>query len=109
MVYRLPCNGIHLTRGDSARVPFKIMTDATTEYTPKSGDVIKFGIKRMPYDEVVLEKTIPYNQGYIELVPDDTKDLEMFGKYIYSLEITIDGAVNTVIEAAKFELGVEVV
>lgn len=99
--------GFHLTRGDSVKIPIYFDSDGT-EYHPKEGDDIKFGIKRMPYDEVMLEKTIPYDQGYIELVPEDTKEFPLFGKYIFDLQITVDGAVSTVIEEGKFELGVEV-
>ena len=102
-------NGITLTRGDSATLEVVIKDgEETYDY---SGDVVKFGVKRSPFDaECVLEKTV--EDGKIVLEPEDTETLE-FGDYVYDVQLThVDEdeatSIYTPIAAARFSIGYSV-
>lgn len=107
-------NAIKLTRGDTAKFTVSFTDEGGDPYDI-SNDVVKFGVKRSPFDsECVLEKTIDSATGKFELTPADTASLE-FGDYMYDIEIqhTIEGEteededtveIYTPIAAAKFSL-----
>lgn len=100
--------GITLTRGDSGEFTLTVK-DASGNSYDFSHDTVRFGVKRSPLDTTaaVLVKTFDEN-GKIAFTPDDTKSME-FGDYRYDVEVeTQDGAVYTVIAAARFTLGYEV-
>lgn len=106
--------GITLTRGDSASFTLTI-EDAEEQTYDFSNDVVKFGVKRSPFDkDCILEKTFD-EEGKITFTPADTENLE-FGDYLYDVEVrhtteaeseaeedVVD--VYTVIAAARFTLG----
>lgn len=108
-------NGITLTRGDTASLTLTIK-DAEEQSYDFSDDVVKFGIKRSPFDkECVIEKVVDSETGIIEFKPEDTEQLE-FGDYLYDIEVrhTVEAEteeeedevqVYTVIAAARFSLG----
>ena len=107
-------NAIKLTRGDTAKFTVSFTDEGGDPYDI-SNDVVKFGVKRSPFDsECVLEKTIDSATSKFELTPADTASLE-YGDYLYDIEIqhTIEGEteededtieVYTPIAAAKFTL-----
>lgn len=107
-------NAIKLTRGDTAKITVSF-TDEQGDPYDMSEDVVKFGVKRSPYDtECVLEKEIDSETGKFELTPADTESME-YGDYLYDIEIrhTVEGEteedddtveVYTPIAAAKFSL-----
>ena len=107
-------NAIQLTRGDTAKITVSFTDEGGDPYD-MSGDVVRFGVKRSPFDrECVLEKTIDSETGTFVLTPADTANME-FGDYLYDIEIqhTVEGEtdededtveVYTPIAAAKFSL-----
>lgn len=101
---------INLTRGDTFLADLEIKWEKdNVPYTPSSGDVIRFALKRDYYDdEPLILKTIDPNDMVLRLDPSDTKDLP-FGNYVYDIEITMeDGYVDTFI-SDNLVLGYEVV
>lgn len=115
-------NKITLTRGDTARATVAIMEKAgecdLVPYVPKEGDVITFAVKRNEYigvrythlkdAEPLIKKVVPIDTMTLEIIPEDTKELD-FGEYVYDIEIQMaDGTVDTFIADARFELTTEV-
>ena len=109
-------NAISLTRGDSFSCEVGIKVNGET-YTPASGDVIKFYMKRAMMNaqktayvdaKPLIEKEIPNNTMILHLDPNDTKSL-LFGDYVYDCEITFAGGnTDTFINNAPFTLLPEV-
>ena len=110
-------NQIIMTRGDTLSIFVKIM-DGDEEYTPASGDVIRFALKRNRMnqsktafsDQVpLITKTIPSTTQQLTLTPNDTKKLE-FGDQVYDIELTkaSDGTVDTIIPYTLFTIAPEV-
>lgn len=109
-------NNIKMTRGDTLRTAVVIYS-GSEQYTPVTGDVIKFYMKRalMTHgnkqfvDETpIITKTISNEDMLLELIPEDTKSLD-FGNYKYDMEITlVDGTVVTFIADASLILTPEV-
>ena len=100
---------ITLTRGDTLIVTLTLTDSADQPYTPQSGDVIRFALKKWYTDEdVLITKTIPNNTMILRLDPADTASLK-FGDYVYDLQITYaDGRVDTFIAKATFKISEEV-
>lgn len=106
-------NKIILTRGDSGTLNLSITEgEETYDY---SDDTVVFGVKRSVNDkDCVLMKTV--ENGKIVFTPEDTKNME-FGDYLYDVEVRHTDtsgeepvtSVYTVIAAAKFVVGYEVV
>ena len=110
-MFKINGNKITLTRGDSfyAIVSLKDKVSGQT-YTPQEGDVIKFGMKKSPFDaECLITKTLPNDTLLLYLSPADTASLQ-FGMYVYDIEITFaNGDKDTFINNEPFTLAVEVV
>lgn len=110
-------NKIVLTRGDSACIELTIKDAEGNDYD-YSGDTVVFGVKRSVNDkECVL--TIPVTDNKITFTPEMTKNMQ-FGDYLYDVQLTHteeaeeEGeedvvSVYTVIAAAKFVVGYEIV
>lgn len=101
-------NGTNLkmTRGDSERIAVSL-----TGYTLQEGDVVEFTVRQTIYsDKPVLYKKITEfsdNTAYINILPEDTEHLR-FGKYVYDVQLTFNGAVKTIIKPSTFTIGEEV-
>lgn len=108
MAIKINNNTITLTRGDTLRVVVGITMDGE-EYTPASGDVMRFAMKKKVADEeTLIEKVIPNDTMTLELEPEDTKSLD-FGTYYYDIEVTMeDGTVNTFITKSAFIIAEEI-
>lgn len=101
-------NRISLTRGDSLILNFVILKNGM-EYTPVSGDRVRFALKyQIADDEPLILKDADISTCTITLEPEDTKSLP-FGTYMYDIELTtVDGYVDTFIGPATFKLTEEV-
>lgn len=101
---------IVLTRGDTLKATVTMLKPDGTEYTPESGDSIRFAMKKSFSDETVLvEKSIPNDTLLLKLDPEDTKNLD-FGSYVYDVQLTYaNGDVDTFIDRASIELTEEVI
>lgn len=98
---------ITITKGDTGIITVSILYDDGTPYTPQSGDIIRFAMKKHYSDaETLIEKNIPLETMELRLDPEDTKDLEagpQKGKYKYDIELTrADGQIDTFIPRADF-------
>ena len=81
-------DSIHLTRGDSATVVVDIQNEDGSDYTPETGDTIRFAAKRYLNDgdaDIVID--IDPEQMMLEFKPGDTKGLD-FGSYFYDVQLT---------------------
>ena len=106
--YSIKGTNIDLTRGDTLKVTINITQDGE-EYTPQTGDVVRFAMKRHYSDsDALITKTIDNNTLLLELDPEDTKELA-FGAYVYDIEMTFaNGDVDTFIKG-KFTITEEVI
>lgn len=95
MVRVIPVNNIYITRGDYARIPYKLADADDNEYIPGDGDKLVFTVKKDPTaSSHVLQKEI--TDGALILLPADTKTLA-YGRYAYDVELRkADGTVQTV-------------
>lgn len=118
MSYSVAGNTIHLTRGDSLLLDIDVFqSDGVTPFTPASGDVIRFALKRDRLNvpgtdyqdtEVLVEKIINNSTMKLELAPNDTKNLG-FGVYVYDIQLVKqNGWTDTFITASKFYIDPEV-
>ena len=91
-------NQIDLTRGNTMKTEIDIDTEDGT-YVPAAEDVIKFFVSKKKDDaNALIEKTIPHNTMTLELIPEDTKNLDR-GTYCYKVDVALaSGEVYTVIE-----------
>ena len=104
-MYKFDKNTIYLTRGDTLRASLGIKQNGE-DYTPQSGDSIRFALKRsdMKHDKSefldtkpLILKEIPTDTMVLQLEPKDTKSLK-FGTYVYDIQITMEnGLVDTFI------------
>lgn len=117
MSYKVDGTTITLTRGDTFTTIITIKYKDGTVYTPQEGDEISFALKNSKMTagnksfvdrEPLISKIIPINTMVLELVPNDTKNLE-FGKYKYDIQIIFgNGQVSTFISNADLILTPEV-
>ena len=79
--------------------------------TLQEGDVVEFTVRQTIYsDKPVLYKKITEfsdNTAFINILPEDTENLR-FGKYVYDVQLTFNGAVKTIIKPSTFTIGEEV-
>lgn len=96
---------IYMTRGDSESIGVTI-----TGCELKPGDVLEFTVRRFIGSDIVLYKKVTdFTDGkaIIAIMPEDTERLK-FGKYVYDIQLTVSGAVKTVIKPSTFMIGTEV-
>ena len=100
---------ITLTRGDTFRAHIAITDSEGNEYTPQSGDSIRFAAKKNFKDlKPIIKKTIPIDTLILHLTPEDTKKLP-FGEYQYDIQLTYaDGDVDTFITNAILQITEEI-
>lgn len=100
---------IQLTVGDTFKATVGMCKRDGTPYTPETGDVVTFRMKKNYSDtDLLIEKTIPNDSLLLHLQPLDTKNLHV-GKYVYDIELTYaNGDVDTFIDRATLELTPEV-
>ena len=100
---------ITLTKGDTLKATVSIVDSTGQAYTPQTGDVIRFAMKRDYTDESVLvTKTIPNDTLLLTLASADTHSLEA-GDYVYDIQITYaNGDVDTFIDRGTMVLTEEV-
>lgn len=104
---------ITMIKGDSVIIKISITDSDGNEYTPESGDRIRFAMKRNYTDAVpLLVIEIPIDTMELVINPEDTKELEAGlskGRYKYDIELTKeDGTVDTVIPRAELVILEEV-
>ena len=100
---------ITLTKGDTFKTYVTPRDEDGYFYSPRTGDVVRFALKKNYKDaECLIKKTIPNDTLLLHLEPSDTKNLDI-GNYVYDVEITYaNGDVDTFIDRAKFKLTEEV-
>jgi len=78
---------ITLTKGDSAVLSLELKDGEGSTYN-YSNDDVKFVVKRAPVNDntVVLEKTVN-EEGKIVLAPEDTKNIDGYGDFIYAIKV----------------------
>lgn len=108
-MFKINGTTITLTKGDSFYCAIDLKKNGQT-YTPAEGDVIRFGVKKSPFDTAtVISKVIPNDTQILYLAPADTKELQS-GKYVYDIELTYaNDDVDTFINQAEFNLMLEVI
>lgn len=91
---------ITLTRGDSLLLDIT-MTKGDEPYTPQQGDSVRFAMKQKYKDAdsaVKINKQIPIDTMRLELLPTDTKPLQMDKTYVFDIQLTdSEGRVDTFI------------
>lgn len=109
MAYSVSGTTITLTRGDSFFAQLALTDSSGNPYVPQAGDHIRFAMKKgYGNDPPLILKEIPKNTMVLELLPEDTKNLE-YGTYNYDIELTTAmGIVDTFITTAKLRLTEEV-
>mgnify|MGYP000845088627 CR=1 FL=1 len=102
-------NVITLTRGDTLIAKVDVKLSDGTEYIPKSGDVIRFAMKKTYSDsETLLNIQIPTDSMTLRIESAMTKDFE-FGTYVYDVQLTKEnGDVDTFITKGQLLLTEEV-
>lgn len=100
-------NQIILTRGDTMLIRLSLKNDDGTQYIPTATDKIYFRLKKhATYPEILIEKQL--SDMILELVPEDTINLD-FGAYRYEIElVTEDGRHYTVISDEPFIIAKEI-
>jgi hypothetical protein len=108
-MYKIEGNHITLVRGDTFVADLEIYNPDMTVYTPDTGDVIDFAMKRTVADrKPLIKKTISTSELKLIINPEDTKNLE-FGNYLYDITLTKqNGTVDTFIPVSTFTLAMEV-
>ncbi|MBC8585554.1 hypothetical protein [Youxingia wuxianensis] len=100
-------SAMELTRGDTGRFTVSVQNQDGSPYSPASGDVMVFSVKKSVTDtEYLIHKTITGGQVIIE--PEDTQSLP-FGNYVYDIQLTLEnGDVNTIVPPSTFTVCGEV-
>ena len=107
---------ITLTRGDTLEIEVKINDATGMPYSPKTGEVVRFSVKKKIADRApVIEKVLDNETLILRLESEETKVFEnprARGEaipYVYDVEITLqDGTVSTIINAALINIVPEV-
>ena len=77
---------ITLVKTDTLRIPLKIYDSDLLLYTPVPGDQIYFTMKSSYKDKTpAIEKQIPYDAQYFELLPRDTVSLKAPSTWLYQI------------------------
>ena len=108
-------NTITLTKGDTLDVEVQILQKTDwgewVEYTPITGDSVRFALKAKYTDpEPLILKDIPISNMRLRLESEETKLLNASKvPYVYDIQLTmIDGTVDTFIDREKFYVTEEV-
>ena len=91
-------NQIDLTRGNTMKTDIMIETD-DGEYVPAAEDIIRFIVTKKKDDtNALIEKVISHDTMKLELLPEDTKNLDR-GTYEYKVDVQLEsGEIYSVIE-----------
>ena len=97
-----------VVRGTTNSFSVTVTDDEGNEYTPEVDQVLVFGLKRNKLDEnrVLVKKITRRTSGehYLEISPEDTKDLEP-GNYYYDIGMQQGKSVfYNIVEASVFEI-----
>lgn len=94
-----------ITRGDTASFGITIKDASGTEYTPQTGDIVTFTVKKSTKkEEALIQKT----GVSIALEHDDTAELK-YGTYVYDVQLEYaNGDIDTFIGPADFVITEEV-
>lgn len=102
---------IRMVRGSSLTLELTVITDSESGFTPVSGDVFRFGVKRCYTDSsFVLSKTYQ-GSSYstttdslsIAIAPSDTASLEV-GEYVYDIGLQRGNNYYPIITQSRFIL-----
>lgn len=100
---------IAIVRGTTLSVKIKVNNADGTPHELLEGEIIRFGVKKMPADnEELISKELTSESGSngeytLILLPDDTKELP-FGTYYY--DVGLQSGVNyyNIVECSEFEI-----
>ena len=114
-MYSITGNNITLTKGDTFVATVGLKQRDGTVWTPNTGDVVRFALKRNILNRTgyidetpLIEKIIPNDTMVLRIESADTKEL-MLGDYAYDIEVTFaDSTVDTPINNAVLALVPEV-
>ena len=98
-------NKITITRGDTGVFTLTVK-NGDTEYD-YSNDEVLFTVKQNTRaNEYVIQKTVRYGEN-ITIAPADTQRLG-YGTYVYDVQLTSGGIVDTIIPPSPFVIAEEV-
>ena len=90
---------LYLTRGDSVQMQITIIDASGDPYTPETGDVIRFALKKTYQSaEPEILKTLNNNNLVLTLTPEETKTFTTFNSpYVWDIELSneSEGVVDT--------------
>lgn len=98
-MFQITGKTIKIVRGDTGIFTVNIM-NGNTSYNYSNDEVIFTVKKNTVTDEILIQKTVRYGENVV-IEPSDTNNLS-YGEYIYDVQATIDGMVDTVIMPSKF-------
>lgn len=100
---------IEMAKGDTCILSISIKDTEGNDYTPQTGDVIRFAMKQRYTDaNTIINKVIPNDTLDLRIEPNDTKSLTT-GKYYFDVELTkADGTVDTFIPEGELVLKEEI-
>ena len=89
---------LYLTRGDSVQMQITIIDASGDPYTPETGDVIRFALKKTYQSaEPEILKTLNNNNLVLTLTPEETKEQEILRKeYIVAFRAQIRGQLDNI-------------
>ena len=97
MLYIDEDQNITLTRGDTGIFNISLQNQDGEDYTPQTGDSLRFALSEGFGKDALVIKDIPIDTCVLEIEPNDTKDLK-FKKYKYDIQFTSSqGKVSTII------------
>ena len=98
-MFYLEGNRIYLTKGDTAYLTIALTNPDGSDYTPVTGDTIRFAMKALFTDaECAINKQFDMTNLQLTFLPADTKELLAGKEYVYDIELTdSEGRVTTVI------------
>ena len=98
---------IYMTRGDDAEIQIDITDLSGEKYVLKDGDVLKLTVKKTVKEYDTAFEVVADADGLFTISASDTKSLE-FGKYVYDVQLTSDGKIQTVVPCSNFMIEAEV-
>lgn len=97
MLYIDEDQNITLTRGDTGIFNISLQNQDGEDYTPQTGDSLRFALSEGFGKDALVIKDIPIDTCVLEIEPNDTKNLK-FKKYKYDIQFTsAQGKVSTII------------